>query len=95
MNVRMTAEKQITLPDEVVEALDLEPGSEVAFTRGPAGEVVLKRAGGESGRGGRETREQIRARILRAAEEARKATSPEFAHMTTDEFMTFIRGDED
>jgi bifunctional DNA-binding transcriptional regulator/antitoxin component of YhaV-PrlF toxin-antitoxin module len=93
MNARMTAGKQITLPDDVVEALRLEPGSEVVFARGPGGEVLLKRADAEAGGG--EQREQIRARLLKAGEAARKTTAPEFAHMTTDEFMTFIRGDED
>lgn len=91
MNVRMTAGKQITLPDDVVEALHLEPGNEVAFVRGPGGAVLLTKA--ERGQAV-ETREEIRERLLKAGEKARRSLSPEFANMTTDEFMTFIRGDE-
>jgi bifunctional DNA-binding transcriptional regulator/antitoxin component of YhaV-PrlF toxin-antitoxin module len=92
MNVRMTAGKQITLPDDVVEALQLEPGSEVVFERRPGGEVMLTKAARS---GAAETRGQIVERLRRAGEKARRTAAPEFAHMTTDEFMEFIRGDED
>jgi bifunctional DNA-binding transcriptional regulator/antitoxin component of YhaV-PrlF toxin-antitoxin module len=92
MNVRMTAGKQITLPDDVVEALQLEPGSEVAFERRPGGKVVLTKAMQSSAQ---EPRERIVERLRRAGEKARQTVSPEFAQMTTDEFMEFIRGSDD
>jgi antitoxin component of MazEF toxin-antitoxin module len=91
MNVRMTAEKQITLPNDVVEALQLEPGNEVAFARSASGEITLTKV---ERREAIETLEQIRERLTRISEEARKNMFPEFAHMTTDEFMSFIRGDD-
>ena len=92
MNARMTAGKQITLPDDVAEALQLEPGSEVVFERGPGGEVVLTKAARS---GAKETHAQLVEHLRRAGEKARRTTSPEFAEMTTDEFMEFIRGNED
>ena len=92
MNARMTAARQITLPDDVVEALRLEPGNEVTFARGPGGEITLTKAERNEPR---ETQEQIRERLRRVGDAARKTLSPEYAHMTTDEFMRFIRGDDD
>jgi bifunctional DNA-binding transcriptional regulator/antitoxin component of YhaV-PrlF toxin-antitoxin module len=90
MNARMTAGKQITLPDEVVEALQLEPGSEVAFERGPGGDVVLRNAAGGSLR--KLTAAEIRAHLERVAANLPKPAE-EFAGMTTDEIMEFLRGE--
>jgi bifunctional DNA-binding transcriptional regulator/antitoxin component of YhaV-PrlF toxin-antitoxin module len=90
MNVRMTAGKQITLPDDVVEALQLEPGSEVVFERRPNGEVVLSSAGGRET--ARPTAAQIRAHLERVVANLPKPAD-EFAGMTTDEIMEFLRGE--
>jgi bifunctional DNA-binding transcriptional regulator/antitoxin component of YhaV-PrlF toxin-antitoxin module len=78
----------VTLPDEVVEELGLEPGSEIAFKRGPQGNFFLERADASA----RPSREQIRQQIRAAALSARTGVRPEYAQMTTDEYMAFIRG---
>ncbi len=88
MNARMTAGKQITLPDEVVDALRLRPGSEVAFERGPNGEIILAKADVPEAA----TSEEVRARIERAIADLPKPRD-EFARMTTDEIMEFLRGE--
>jgi bifunctional DNA-binding transcriptional regulator/antitoxin component of YhaV-PrlF toxin-antitoxin module len=90
MNARMTAEKQITVPDDVVDALRLEPGSEVAFERLPNGEVILSNAVGRELP--RPTVEQIRAHLERVTATLPKPAE-EFADMTTDEIMEFLRGE--
>ena len=90
MNARMTAGKQITLPDDVVEALQLEPGSEVVFERRPNGEVVLSNAAGAEPR--RPSVAEIRSHLERVAANLPKPAD-EFAGMTTDEIMEFLRGE--
>lgn len=90
MNARMTAGKQITLPDDVIEALRLEPDSEVLFERRPNGDIVLGNAAG--GERTRPTAEEIRAHLERVIADLPKPTG-EFAGMTTDEIMEFLRGE--
>jgi antitoxin component of MazEF toxin-antitoxin module len=88
MNVIVKMGGVVTLPDEVVDELDLEPGSEIEFARSPAGGFIVGRAR----TGDQPSREQIRNQVRAAAVTARGGTRPEFADMTTDEFMAFIRG---
>jgi hypothetical protein len=88
MNVIVKLGGVVTLPDEVVDELDLEPGSEVAFNRGPDGLFTVERVDP----GEKPSREQIRNQVRAAAVAARSGTLPEFADMTTDEYMAFIRG---
>jgi bifunctional DNA-binding transcriptional regulator/antitoxin component of YhaV-PrlF toxin-antitoxin module len=88
MNAKVKLGGVITLPTDVVEALKLEPGSEVSFIRGPSGFVLDKVP-----KGPKPTRDQVRDRLSTAAKAARTGLSKEFADMTTDEFMEFIRGD--
>jgi AbrB family looped-hinge helix DNA binding protein len=88
MNAKVNIGGVITLPADVVEELELKPGSEVAFTRSQGGEIVLTKAPEPAV----PSREQIRDRIRAAARSARTGVSKEFVGMTTDEFMEFIRG---
>jgi bifunctional DNA-binding transcriptional regulator/antitoxin component of YhaV-PrlF toxin-antitoxin module len=90
MNARMTAGKQITLPDDVVEALRLEPGSEVTFEWRAGGEVVLTKVA--SDHPACPTAEEIRERMERAIADLPKPAG-EFANMTTDEIMELLRGE--
>ncbi len=88
MNARVTVSGEVKLPDDVMEALDLAPGSEVAFERGASGEIVLSKAPPE-----KPAVDDYRTRLSRAAEKARADLRPEFVGMSTDEFMSFIRGE--
>ncbi len=88
MNVIVKMGGVITLPSEVVEELDLEPGTEVAFNRSADGVFTLERV--EAGE--HPSREQIRSQIRAAAAAARSGTLPEYADMSTDDFMALIRG---
>jgi bifunctional DNA-binding transcriptional regulator/antitoxin component of YhaV-PrlF toxin-antitoxin module len=83
MNVRMTAGKQITLPDDVVEALQLEPGSEVVFERRPGGQIVITKAGEVS----RPSKAEYRRRLQSLLGSA--GPGP-----TTDEIMRMTRGED-
>jgi bifunctional DNA-binding transcriptional regulator/antitoxin component of YhaV-PrlF toxin-antitoxin module len=89
MNVRMSTDRQITLPDDVVEQLHLAPGTEVTFQRGPQGEIILARADPLP----RPTREEIRTRLEKFRKWDRAHVLPEYANMTTDEYMKIFRGD--
>lgn len=89
MNATVKQGGVITLPTDVIETLKLEVGSEVSFRQGADGAVVLAKIP----EGTPPTREQIRERIRNVANAARSGLSREFANMTTDEFMEFIRGD--
>lgn len=86
MNVIVKMGGVITLPVEVVDELGLEPGSEIVFSKKPSGDLVVTRAAGEP------SREQIRNQLRAAAIAARTGMIPEYAEMTTDEFMELIRG---
>ena len=46
MNAVVTADGQVTIPEQVRELLGLEPGSEVEFKRSGDGSVVLSRVAG-------------------------------------------------
>ncbi len=85
MNARMTAAGEVQLPKEIIDALDLKPGSAVEFRRGPGGEVILDKASEPL----RPTSEEWRRRI-----ESVRGTATELKGMTTDEFMQFLRGDD-
>lgn len=88
MNVIVKLGGVVTLPDEVLDELDLEPGSEIAFVRAPTGGFTIDKARV----GEQPSREQIRNQVRAAAVGARTGMRPEFADMTTDEYMEFIRG---
>ena len=79
----------VTLPSDVVESLKLGPGTEVAFRRNPDGSYMMERVSN----GLQPTRAEVRAHIEAVAKAARLGLSKEFANMTTDEYMEFIRGD--
>jgi|GEM_PF-5902124 len=88
MIARVTIGGEVKLPDEVMKALDLAPGSEVAFERGAGGEIVLSKAQVE-----RPTPVDYRARLVEATERLRTDVSPEYRGMSTDEFMRLLRSD--
>jgi bifunctional DNA-binding transcriptional regulator/antitoxin component of YhaV-PrlF toxin-antitoxin module len=88
MNVIVKMGGVVTLPGEVLDELDLEPGSEIVFSRSPTGGFVVEKAT----LGERPSREQIRNQLRAAAVAARTGMIPEYADMTTDEYMELIRG---
>ena len=86
MNVIVKVGGVVTLPGEVVDELGLEPGSEIVFSKKSTGEFVVEKAGEQP------SREQIRNQLRAAAIAARTGMIPEYAEMTTDEYMELIRG---
>ena len=70
MNVRMTATQEIRLPDEVVDALGIDPGAELQITRRPHGEFVLEKAAATAA--DRPSREEMRQRLLAVTGAARR-----------------------
>ena len=89
MNVKVNVGGVITLPADVVEQLRLKPGSELSFGRGPDGRFVVDKVDD----GPAPTVAQIRQRLERVTKAARSGMPEEFAGMTTDEIMEFLRGD--
>jgi bifunctional DNA-binding transcriptional regulator/antitoxin component of YhaV-PrlF toxin-antitoxin module len=83
MNIRMSAAREIKLPDEVVDALGIRPGGELQIVRRPDGDFVLERAPTE---GRRRTREEMLKRLRAVAGAAGPGPN-------TDEFMAMLRGD--
>ncbi|WP_421726391.1 AbrB/MazE/SpoVT family DNA-binding domain-containing protein [Bauldia sp.] len=81
--MRVTSKGQVTIPKAIRDKAGIRPGSEVAF--GIKGEVVtLKRApASKTGR----TRGQEIAESLRD-------TATRNRHLTTDEIMALLRGDD-
>lgn len=87
MNAKMREAGMITLPADVVEALGLKPGNEVSFRPGANGEFTLSKAAEAPVA----SRAEIRKRLERGVGFPRGLD--EFAGMTTDEFMEFLRGE--
>jgi AbrB family looped-hinge helix DNA binding protein len=85
--MRITSKGQVTVPKEVRDDLGLKPGSEAGFERNERGEFVLVNL--EDRRN-----ETAGERLVRKLKEAgrRLKRDPEFANMTTDEYMELIRG---
>ena len=75
----VTVKGQVTIPKPIREMLDIHPGSAVDFIMGPAGDVVLRKAGAAAG-------ERTIPRFDRAVGSAGPG-------MTTDEIMALLRGD--
>ena len=89
MNVRVKLGGVITLPPDIVEELQLEPGSELAFGPARDGKVVVEKVP----QGPTPTQEQIRHHLENVAKAARIGMVKEYADMTTDEYMEYVRGD--
>ena len=89
MNAKVKLGGVVTLPSDVMEELRLEPGSEISFGRRPEGGFVLAKVEP----GPIRSRAQIREHLAEVAKAARSGLAKEFADMTTDEYMGFIRGD--
>ena len=85
MNVIVKMGGVVTLPDEVIEGLDLEPGSEVAFTRGHHGEFTVEKV--PQPKGLQPSRDEIERQIRAAIGAAGPGPG-------TDEYMALMRGDD-
>ena len=83
MATTITTKGQVTIPKKVRDALGLKPGDDVDFVVGDSGEVVVRRAGPESGR---PTPDPDRFEKVRGC--------ADFKFPSTDEYMKFIRGDD-
>jgi len=83
MNARVTVSGEVRLPQDVLDALDLEPGSVVNFERGPGGEVILAKAQEPP----RLSRDEYRRRL--GAFVGSAGPGP-----TTDEIMRMTRGED-
>lgn len=88
MNVIVKMGGVVTLPEDVVDELELEPGNEIVFSKTANGDFVVQKAEA----GDRPSRAQIRNQLKAAALAARTGMIAEYADMTTDEYMAFIRG---
>jgi AbrB family looped-hinge helix DNA binding protein len=83
MATTITTKGQVTIPKRVRDAVGLKPGDNVDFIIGDSGEVVLRRAGPESGR---PTPDPDRFEKVRG--------TAFHKWPSTDEYMKFIRGDD-
>ena len=85
METTLTSKGQATIPKHIRDSLGLKPGSRLIFDVNQQGEIVLRPVD-ESALNAR--REQFRKAI-----EAVQVDNP--WHGTTDEYMRFIRGDDE
>jgi bifunctional DNA-binding transcriptional regulator/antitoxin component of YhaV-PrlF toxin-antitoxin module len=83
MNTRVSIGGEVKLPQDVIEALKLEPGNAVSFERGSKGEVILSKVEEPPS----VSREQYRRNLERLV--GRAGPGP-----TTDEVMRMTRGDD-
>jgi antitoxin PrlF len=79
---RVTSKGQVTIPKKIRDYLGLKPGSEVEFTVGNNGQIVIRQRDGQG------PAEQ-RKRFARALEQLRGSAGP---GMSTDELMRLTRG---
>ncbi len=82
METTVTSKGQVTIPKQLRDALNLQPGSKVVWEVNEAGEPVLRKTGSAS-----ETRPDRFDRAVGASEIKWNGT--------TDEFMELIRGYSD
>lgn len=79
MTTTLTSKGQVTIPKQIRDALNLEPGSAVAFAVNRDGDVVIQKAGARPGR----KRDRFEAARGKADVKWR-----------TDELMALLRGDD-
>jgi AbrB family looped-hinge helix DNA binding protein len=84
--MRVTSKGQVTIPKEVRDKLGIEPGDEVAF-REEGEAIILEKTEARAG----ESRGERMVRLLSEIGK-RLRLNPEFANMSTDEYMELMRG---
>lgn len=62
MSTILTVKGQVTIPKQVRDALNLEPGTPVEFAINDAGEVVVRKAGRDRRKAGRDRFEAARGK---------------------------------
>lgn len=77
--MKVTSKGQVTIPKRVRDYLGIKPGAAVEFAVSGDGKVELRRAG---------AKKKAETRIDRV-----RGTATEFKGMTTEEIMTFLRGE--
>ena len=82
--MRVTSKGQVTIPRDVRDRAGIKPGSEVEF--GGEGELVTLRRTTTRARPGRTRGERL--------VEAIRGTRTKNKHLTTDEIMQLLRGDD-
>ena len=82
MTTTMTAAGQVTIPESVRAAAGLEPGAPLEVSATGNGSVLIKKV-------------KKRRPLTREQIEAVRQIPREFPWASTDEFMAFIRGDDD
>ena len=85
MTTTMTAAGQVTIPESVRAAAGLMPGTPLEVSATEGGGVLIKKV--------KKRRPLTRERIEAIREIARRSST--FPWRSTDEFMAFIRGDDD
>lgn len=79
--MKITSKGQVTIPQAIRDQAGLQPNSEVEFELKPNGEVVIRPA--------IQGKTSIRAAFAKVRG---SANASQFKGMSTDEFMTFLRG---
>lgn len=79
--MKITSKGQVTIPQNIREQAGMLPNSEVEFELKPNGEVVIRPAAASTS--------SIRAAFTKVRG---SANASQFKGMSTDEFMTFLRG---
>ena len=82
----VTDKGQVTIPKHIRVAAGVAPGSEVVFSL-EGSKIVITLVGTA-------VKSDRRAQLRAAAERVRKSFSPEFRKLSSDEIMTFLRGDD-
>ena len=85
MTTTMTVAGQVTIPESVRAAAGLEPGTPLEVSATGNGSVLIKKV--------KKRRPLTREQIEAVQEIARRSSA--FPWRSTDEFMAFIRGDDD
>jgi AbrB family looped-hinge helix DNA binding protein len=79
MSTTLTSKGQVTIPKQIRDALNLEPGCAVDFTVNREGEVVIHK---------------VAARASRKRDRFEAARGKADIKWRTDELMTLLRGDD-
>ena len=81
--MRVTGKGQVTIPKHIREATGVLPGSEVEF-RQEGGRIIITKLSAGAG-------DDRRKRFERAAKKVAAGLDPQFAHLSADDIIAFLR----